>query len=142
MLLFLVLVACAVLFEIRWLVSNGWTESGRASAFVVVTDIIGLLLGTFIVLTVFIVMFMMVMGPAGTGSNVPDAVYFANALVAIIVPPVLLMLCKRVFLSVFKIKAGKPAWIYSLVASLSILAVTLIPPPVIFYLLDYTGIWK
>jgi hypothetical protein len=142
LLLLLLLFVCAVLVEIRWLVRNGWATSGRATAFVLVTDLLGFAFGTFIVLTVFFVMFMMVMGPAGQGSNVPESAYIANLIVAIILPPLVLILFKRLFLWVFKIQSGKPAWLYSIAASLAVLAVTLLPPPIVYYLLGYTSLWK
>src|SRR4030095_1282009 len=116
LLLFLLLVAFVVLFEIKWLVRNGWAPSGRGWGFVLLTDLIGFTLGTFVVLTTFFVMFMMVMGPAGEGSNVSESAYFANAFVAIIFPPVVLILSKCLFLWIFRSRSGKPAWIYLLAA--------------------------
>lgn len=130
----------AVIAEVQWLIRKGWTTSGRATGFVITTDLVGLGAGSLVILTAFVAMFMMVMGPAGRGSDVPESVYLAVSIAAIITMPFILILVKRLFLLIFKIKSGKAAWLYSLVSSILIIIVVLIPPPLILYLI--VTIWK
>ena len=87
-------------------------------------------------------MFMMVMGPAGRGSDISGGVYVATMAVGLIFPPIFLILAKRIFLSAFKIASGKKAWIYSLLSSILIILLVLIPPPLVFYLFWYVSTWK
>ena len=139
---FVLLFAGAIVAEIVWLARNGPASTGRAVAYVLLTDFLGFGIGSLVLLIIFFIMFMMIMGPAGTGSNVPEAAYWAGLVIAIIVPPVLLIACKRIFLSLFKIRAGKPAWIYAVVSSLLLLLAVLVPPPLIYYVLVHSPLWK
>jgi hypothetical protein len=140
--LFALLLVGVVMAEVFYLVRKGLATTGRAVGYVMVTDLLGFGIGSIIVSVVFFIMFMMVMGPAGRGSDIPEIAYAAMSLVGIIFPAIFLILSKRVFLSVFKIKSGKPAWIYSIVSSILIIVVVLVPPPLIYYLFAYLLPWK
>ena len=130
----------AVIAEVQWLIRKGWTTSGRATGFVITTDLVGLGAGGLVILIAFFAIFVMVMGPAGRGSDVPESVYLAVTIIAIIAMPVILILLKRLFLLIFKIRSGSSAWLYSLVSSILLMIVVLIPPPLILYLI--VTIWK
>jgi hypothetical protein len=140
--LFVVLFVGVIIAEIQWLIRKGWTSSGRAIGYVLVTDLLGFGIGSVVVLTIFFIMFMMVMGPAGTGSTVPEFAYWVTTAIAIILPPIILVLLKRLFLLIFKIESGKPAWIYSVVSSILMILVVLVPPPVVYLGLGYLAEWK
>ena len=140
MLLFFALFIAVLFGEIWWLKGKGWATAGKAAAFVCLSDFLSFAIGSFIVFIILLVMFMAVMGPAGRGSDTGDGFYIAAISLAVIIPPVLLFLLKRVLLAVLKIKSGKAAWTYSLLSSLLILTVCLIPPPLAFYILY--SIWK
>ena len=124
-----------IVADIFWLIKKGWASAGRATAFVLITDIIGCIAGTVIVMTIVLIAFMMVMGPAGTGSNVPEWAYVLCIILAIIIPPFVLIGLKRLFLRVLKIGIGKSAWLYSIVSSILTIFVVLVPPPLVFYIL-------
>ncbi len=141
-LLCLLLFIGAIIAEVQWLQRKGWTTSGKAIGYVLTTDLLGFGIGSFFVLVIFFIMFMMVMGSAGRGSDIPESAYIASSLVGIIFPPVILLLLKRLFLLIFKIRSGRPAWIYSLVSSLLIMFVVLIPPTLIYVLIAYSSTWK
>jgi len=141
-LLFLLLFVGVVIGEMRWLVGQGWATSGKALGYVLVTDILGFGLGALVIMAALLGTLMMAFGPAGMGSNAPDAAYWAALAVGIIVPPVLLFLTKRLFLLVFRISGGKNAWLYSLVSSMLILLIVLVPPPLIFYIVGTAFSWK
>ena len=138
--LFILLFVGSIIAEVRWLTGKGWTTSGRATGFVILTDMLGLCIGGAIVLTAFVIMFMMVMGPAGRGGDSPESAYWVVTALAIIFPPLLLILSKRLFLLIFKIRSGGSAWLYSLVSSLAVILLVVVPPPLILYLV--TTIWK
>ena len=138
--LFIFLFIVAILLEIRWLSKAGWTTPGRSTAFVLVTDLVGFATGFVIVLAVMLVLFMLVMGPAGRGSDAGNASYAVTMIVGIIFPPVILVLLKRLMLLIMKMRTGAAAWIYAIVSSLVIASAVLIPPPLLFLLFAY--IWK
>lgn len=138
--LFILLFVGVVFAEAQWLIRKGWATSGRALAFVLLTDVLGFFLGGGVVFVAFGAMFMMVMGPAGRGSDVPEAVYWVMTALAIIVPPILLFFLKRLFLLIFKIRSGGQAWVFSLVSSLAVLLIVLVPPPALLYLV--VTLWK
>jgi hypothetical protein len=141
-LLFIFLFIGLVVLEVRWLVRKGWAASPQAWGFVLVTDLLGLVINSLVVVVAFFLLFMLVMGPAGTGSDVQESAYVTILALAMILPFLLLILSKRFFLSAFNIRSGKPAWIYSLVASISILVITQLPPSLIYYLIGYARLWK
>src|SRR5436190_17860888 len=108
--LFLLLFVGAVCAEVFWLSRKGWATSGRSIAYVTLADLVGFGLGTFVMFVAFFIMFMMVMGPAGRGSNVPELAYVITSAAALILSFGFLFLSKRVFLAIFKIRSGKTAW--------------------------------
>lgn len=142
LLAFLFLLAAAAAAEIIWLKRKGWTSSARAAGYVLVTDLVSLGIGAFIALTCSFVILMMVMGPAGRGGTAPNWAYVLVTAVAVILPVALLFFAKRVGLTIFKIRSGRTAWIYSLVSSLLLLVIVLVPPPLIYYIIATIVEWK
>ncbi len=142
LLLFLFLFVGVIIAEVFWLTRKGWATSGRSAAFVLLSDLLGLGLGSLVVFTIVLIMFMAVMGPAGTGSDIGGGFYTIAVILAVIIPPILLFVLKCLFLGLLKIKSGGPAWIYSAASSLLVLAICIIPPPVVFYVLYHLSIWK
>jgi hypothetical protein len=140
--LFLILFVAVIPAEVLWLVRKGWATLGKSIAYVLVTDLLSFGIGSSVVLGLVFLMFMLVMGPAGTGSNVPESVYVATTIMAIIFPPVFLILIKRVFLLIFKMSSGKAAWIYSILISLLKIAAVLLPPAVVYFGFVYLASWK
>ena len=140
--LLIVLIVAAILAEIRWLSRHGWATSGLATGYVFTTSLLGLGIGLSVVMVLFLAMFMMVMGPAGRGSDVPEATYWLTTAIAIVLPPVILVLIKRIFLSIFKIRSGRPAWIYSAISSILMILIVFVPPTAIFFLFVYIAEWK
>ena len=132
--LFIFLFIGSIVAEVQWLVRKGWTTTSRATGFVLTTDLVGICAGGAVGFLAFFAMFVMVMGPAGRGSDVPEAAYWAVAGIAFIAQPVLLFFIKRLSLLIFKIGSSRSAWTYSLVSSILIILVVLIPPPLFLYL--------
>jgi len=106
----------------------------------VVSNLLPLLLGGLIIFTVVGVLFMMVMGPSGGGSNISDTSYALVILIGLVTPMVMFVSTRRLMLLVLKIRSGASAWLYSLVSSLAVAAAVIIPPPFVWYLTS--SLWK
>lgn len=132
---FVFLFATVVVGEIIWLKKKGWGTTGRSVAYVLTTDFISFCVVSLIVFVVALVLLMMVMGPSGRGSDASEASYIVVLILGAIIPPIVLILNKRLFLKVFQLQSGKSAWIYSLLATVLIFFVVIVPPPLIFYIL-------
>lgn len=140
--IFFLLLAVIAAVEVFWIVKSRWTTSGKALIFVLASNLIGLGLGTFFVFAVFMATLMMAFGPSGQGSNAPDAAYWAAIAAALVVPPIFLILSKRVCLLILKIASGSRAWTYSLLSSVLILVFALVPPVALTYAIWYVLEWK
>ena len=138
--LFIFLFIGSIVVEVQWLVRKGWTTTSRATGFVLTTDLVGICAGGAVGLIAFFVMFVMGMGPGGRGGSAPEAAYWAVTGIAFIAQPVLLFFIKRLSLLIFKIGSSRSVWTYSLVSSILIILVVLIPPPLFLYLV-FT-LWK
>jgi len=136
-LLFVLLFVGKMIAEIIWLTRKQWTNSGKAIAYVLLTDLISFGISTGILIVLFSVMFMMVMGPAGRGGDSPEIAYVILCVIGILIPPLLLFVLKRLGLLIFSIRSGKAAWIYSLVISILSIIIVLVPPALIFYAMVY-----
>ena len=139
-LLFLILFVGVIITEVQWLVRKGWATSGRATGFVITTDMLGFCIGGTVVFVILGILLMMTFGPAGRGSTAPEAAYWVVTAVAVIFPPIILFFLKRIFLAIFKIGSGKSAWLYSFVSTILTILVVLVPPPLFLYLI--VTIWK
>lgn len=140
--LFMLLFIGVIFAEIRWLTRKGWATSGRATGYVLSTDMLGICLGSFVVFVIMLLSFMAVMGPQGRGSDIGGEFYIAAVILAVIVPPILLFFVKRIFLGLLQIKSGRPAWIYSAVSSIVIPVICLAPPPLLFFVVWKLSTWK
>lgn len=135
--LFVLLFLLAILAEAMWLVRKTPTTAGRAISYTLLTDIAGLGIGSSIVFIIAFVLFMMVMGAAGRGGSSPEWVYWLVSAVALIFPPSVLILIKRVGLAIFRLRTGGAAWTYSVASSVFFIGVVLAPPAAFFFLFTY-----
>ena len=119
--------------EAAWLNRRGWTKFGRAFAFAALTNFIGLTVGFFVIFVVFIAMMMIVFDGAVNKIPAGDSGLMAILICALLFTPLLLFICKRVFLGVLKIQTGKPAWLYSAASAVLILIITLGVPFLVGY---------
>lgn len=138
--LFIFLFVGSAFAEVQWLVRKGWTTSGRATGFVITADIVAFVIGGSVVFAAVLVLFIMVMGPAGRGGTSPESLYWLVSAMAAIFPFLILFLTKRLFLGIFKIGGGASAWLYSLLSSILIIVVVFVPPPLLLYLI--VTLWK
>lgn len=131
--LFLVLGIAAIVAEVIWLTRRGWTTSGKAVAYVMLTDLLGLGVGSFTVFAALGIMMMMVFGASGSGSTAPESAYVAVLIFGMLFPPLFLFGLKRLFLLVLGISTGRAAWLYSLATTALIILVVFVPPTVLFW---------
>jgi hypothetical protein len=124
---FLLLFVGVMAGEIVWLVMQKWTTVGRAAAFVITSNIVSLIIGSILIGIIMFIMFMMVMGPQGTGSDIPESAYIVGIAIAVALPPILLVIAKRVMLAVLNIRSGGSAWLYSAVSTMLAFLITLVP---------------
>jgi hypothetical protein len=132
---FFMLLAAAVIGEIIWLVRSDWTTSGTAVGFVLITDVIALIAGSVVGVAIATVMFMIVMGPAGRGSEGGEPWLVAGTVCLALLPALLLFFIKRGFLAIFKIKGGMQAWSFCAAATVLTFVLALVPPGLIAYFL-------
>ena len=130
--LFLILCVAAIIAEVMWLTRKGWTTSGTAVAYVMLTDILGLGVGLFTVFAALGVMMMMVFGASGSGSTAPESAYLAVTVLGLLFPPLFLLGLKRLFLLILGIRTGRSAWLYSLASTLLLIVAVIVPPVVLF----------
>ena len=93
-------------------------------------------IGSFLVGTIMLILFMMVMGPQGRGSDVPEIAYIVGITLAVILPPLLLVGVKRLMLSILKIRSGSSAWVYSAISTLLTFLITLVPTSAFIYFIS------
>ena len=132
--MFLVLCVAAVIFEVRWLNRNGWTTPGKAAAYVLLTDVLGLSIGLFTIFTALGILLMMTMGGSGQGGSSPEASYWVVAGFGIFFPPVFMFGLKRLFLLLLGIRTGRSAWTYSVTTTALLIVGVLIPPLLLYWL--------
>ena len=138
--LFVVLFFLAIIGETVWLVRKGWASTGRATAFVLITDFLSFGVSAAVLLAFSVILLMITLGPSGRGSDAPEWLYIVIVIASLLVPPALLILSKRVMLPVLKIRSGKTAWVFSLVISMIIIGFVVIPPPALFFVI--LSSWK
>ena len=126
-LMFFLLFAGFMIVEAVWLNRKGWTSFGKSLGFSILINSIGFFIGFFVFIIIGMITFAMTFNglhytefPLG-GEYGQDAVLILAALFT----PLLLIICKRIFLSLLKIQTGKSAWFYSVVSSILILVISL-----------------
>lgn len=127
-----VLLFATAIGEILWLVRAGWASAGRAFLYVVLTDLLSIALNATVFFTVGLAMLMLVLGPAGAGAEPgTEPMMWTVLLIGALLPPGIFLLAKRSFLTFFKMRWGKVAWVYSLAITV-IKFVLVIGVPVVF----------
>ena len=132
---FLVLFIAAVIAEVGWLTRNGWTTSGRAVAYVLLTDVLGMAVGLFTIFVAVSVIIMMAFGSSGGGGTAPESSYLAVVVFGCVFPPLFLLSLKRLFLLILRIRRARSAWLYSLLSTI-LLIIGVFVPPIVFYWLS------
>lgn len=103
---------------------KGWAGFGKSFAFSALTNLIGITVG-FVVLFV-VLAFFMALAWDGSIERFPlhDYGIWVVLIAAILFSPLLLLLCKRLFLRIFNIRTGKTAWLFSTSSSFVIFIIS------------------
>lgn len=133
--LFVILAVAAVIAEVMWLVRSRWSAPGKAAAYVLLTDGLGIFVGIGTFFAAFGILMMMALGGSGQGGASPEAAYWAVAAFGLLFPPMFLFSLKRVFLLIFGIRAGRSAWLYSAVLTAIFGFGVFLPPVLLFWAL-------
>jgi hypothetical protein len=123
-LIFFVAVIGLTIFEAFLIKNKGWTNFARSLAFSALTNFIGFAVGWFVIFVVFGVVFAMAWDGSLEKFPLRDYGIGAFLVFGILFFPLFLMLCKRLFLKLFKIQTGRAAWIFSLVSAFAMLIIS------------------
>ena len=134
-LVFLFAVVGLTIFEAFLINRKGWAGFGKSFAFSALTNLLGLTAGLvvlFVVLAVF-----MAMAWDGSIQRFPlhDYGIWTVLIAAVLFFPLFLLLCKRLFLKIFNLQAGKTAWLFSTASSFVIFIILYSLPICTVYLL-------
>lgn len=132
---YLITLVAVIVIETLWLKKRGWATTGRAVAYVLLTDILSFGISIGASLTFGLLLLMLVFGPSGEGNTGYEGLMTVVMVVGVIFPPIVFVVTKRAFLYFLRIAEGRTAWVYSLAASLLILLVTPLPSIGFYYLL-------
>jgi hypothetical protein len=124
--------------EAGWLSRKGRASFGRSLGFSALSNFIGLSVGLFVFFVVIAIFMMLSLDR--TTQRVLDSptggpVAIAILVLAALLTPFLLIICKRVLLPALKIQTGRAAWGHALASSVLILVGSLGGPVLIGYLL-------
>lgn len=135
---FFLLVGGFIFAEALWISRKSWASFGKSFAFSALSNFIGFAVGLFVFFIVIGLFLMFSLD--GTTQRVFDSKVgsITGTMVivfATILTPLLLIICKRIFLSALKMQTGKTAWLFALASSGLILVFALGLPTLIGYLI-------
>lgn len=121
--------------EAFWLSKKNWANFRKSLAFALTTNVIGFSVGLFVIFIVFLVIMMLAFDGSLQKMPLGDAGIIAAIAFGVLFFPVFLALCKRLFLRILKIQAGKAAWIFSFASSILLVILALGVPILTGFLL-------
>lgn len=124
----------AIIIETLWLIRKGWASAQKSVAYVMLTNNLSLCIGFFIPFVIIGTMLALAWSGDLSGVSGGEATLIAAIVIALLFPPIFLLLTKRVFLTFFKIRSGREAWLYSLAFTAMSLGLSFIPPIAFFYI--------
>ena len=133
----MILVLCYLslnIVEVFWLRAKQWGTTGTAAGFAIVTNFVGFGIGLFISFFVFGVMLAASWDPGHNPFKDNEIVMTVLVIIGTLIPPLFLLLSKRIMLGLLKMRAGWLAWIYSLVTAVLIYVLTVAPAVLFLYL--------
>lgn len=132
---FFLLAFIVTVLEIMWLKRKGWADVGKSVIFTIFTNLIGYSVGFIVLFVVFGVT--LALAWDGSIKKFPLGDYGIGTflILGVLFTPMLLMLCKRLFLLILKMQSGISAWLFSFVSSVLSFIISLGVPIVVAYLL-------
>lgn len=119
--------------EALWLSKRGWAAFGKSLAFSVTSNLLGFFTGSAVVFIVILILFMLVFEPI-PNATANEAVAWSGVVLALIFPPIFLMLLKRLLLKVFKMDSGRPAWGFSAISAVFVVFASVAVPSLFLYI--------
>lgn len=119
--------------EALWLKKREWAPFQKSLAFAIASNLFGFFAGSSIVFVIILVLLMLTFEPMKNPAGNEMIMWVGVALVFII-PPLLLTLVKRLLLKLFKMDAGRPVWMFSLVSSVLIVFGSVLVPSALLYI--------
>jgi|SRR5215213_7430641 len=122
--IFLIAVIGLTGFEAFLIKNKGWTNFARSLAFSALTNFIGFAVGWLVIFVIFGVVLAMAWDGSIEKFPLKDYGIVAFLVFGVLFFPFFLMLCKRLFLKLFKIQTGRAAWLFSLASALAIIIIS------------------
>lgn len=120
--------------EAKWLSQRGWAAFSRALAFTVSSNLLGFFIGSFVVFVIILILLMLTFEPV-KNPRTQDLLAWTGVVLALIFPPIFLMLVKRLLLKLFKMDADRRVWGFSALSSVLIVFGSVIAPSVFLYVI-------
>lgn len=102
--------------EAAWLNKKGWANFGTSFLFSLITNLVGLVIGSIAVGIILLFIVMLTFEPKG-GRAVTESLMWIGVFLVFLFPPIFLMVTKRLSLRIFKMGEGRPVWVFCAVTS-------------------------
>lgn len=121
--------------EAAWLSKRGWAGFSRALAFTISTNLLGFFIGSTVVFVIILILLMLTFEPVKNPSA-NEFIMWVGLILALIFPPIFLLLVKRLLLKLFKMDAGRGVWRYSALSSVLIVVASVAVPWAFLYVIS------
>ena len=119
--------------EAAWLSKRGWATFARSLAFAISSNLTGLFIGSFVVFVILGILLMFTFEPV-EDRRANELIMWIGVILALIFPPLFLVLVKRLFLKLFKMDAGRKVWGFAVLSSILIVFGSVLVPWAAIYL--------
>lgn len=137
--IFFVCLFAISLAEGGWLNKFNQVPFGKAFAYAFATNTFAITIGFFVSFVIMAVIMMLAFGGSLQGLSDYDWRLITAILVAFLFPIVLLILAKRLALSIFKMRSVTSPWLYSSAASVVFLVLVIAIPTLFAYVAPFSG---
>lgn len=121
--------------EAVWLKKRGWADFARALSFTVSSNLLGFFIGSFVVFGIILILLMLTFEPV-KNPNTQEFIMWVGTVLALVFPPIFLLLVKRLLLKLFKMDTGRPVWGFSALSSISIVFASVAVPAGLLYVIS------
>jgi hypothetical protein len=120
--------------EAAWLKKRGWAEFTRALSFTVTSNLLGFFIGWAVVFVILLILLMLTFEPV-KNATANEFIMWSGVVLALIFPPIFLMLVKRLLLKLFKMDTGRRVWGFSALSSVLIVFSSVVVPSAFLYII-------
>lgn len=124
-----------IIGEAFWLSRKGWAATGRSFAFSVTSNITGFIIGSIVVFVILAIMLMITFEPV-KDRQTTESLMWIGVVLALLFPPVFLLLVKRLLLKLFKMDTDRKVWLFCLVSSVLIVFASVLIPSAAIYVVS------